>query len=241
MILYLKKKKQDAEKLKRERGTLDKYGIWIMNRLTARTDDDADQYNKNIVPDLEQMMVPYDKYLYTDPEYIDPNFVTSQDIETFLRNKFQKNSTVKKSDADIKDILTTTKNLINRTENPQLSLQALSNTTPNDSIFNDIINTANTQSEMETEEAEDENDRIDALINNGGSNSTSGSDVDFGVAKKRFKPDNSIDDVEFTDNLLQSNFNNIKNDPNAFNSNQSAIANYNANINAGLLNPIPPV
>jgi hypothetical protein len=32
-ILYLKKKKQDAEKLKKERGQLDEYGIRIMNRL----------------------------------------------------------------------------------------------------------------------------------------------------------------------------------------------------------------
>jgi hypothetical protein len=76
---------------------------------------------------------------------------------------------VKKTDAEIKDILTTTQNLMNRIANPKLSLQSLANTPANDSIFNDIINTANAQSEMETEEAEDENDRIDSLINNNNS------------------------------------------------------------------------
>jgi hypothetical protein len=101
MLLYLKQKNQDGEKQKKERGNLGEQGIKVMNRLSAMTDDDTDLYNENVVPEFERMMVPYDKYEYKDQEYIDQNFVISVDIERLLKNKFQKNSKVKKSDADI--------------------------------------------------------------------------------------------------------------------------------------------
>jgi hypothetical protein len=168
-ILYLKRKKQEADELKRQRGDIGEYGIRVMNRLAAKTDDDSDLYNTNVVPDLENLIVPYKDYLYRDSPYINPDFVSSIDIEQILKNKFQKNSKVKKSDADIQAILTTTQSLINRTANPQLSLQSLANSSPNDLIFTDIVDNTNAQSEMETEEAEDENDRIDSLINNNNS------------------------------------------------------------------------
>jgi hypothetical protein len=117
-----------------------------------------------------------------------------------------------------------------------LSLQSLANSSPNDSIFTDIVDNTNTQSEIDIEQAQEENDQIDALVNSSSSSSSSsGSGVDFGVAKKRFKPDNSIDEDDFTADLLQSNLNNLKN--------QSTMSsgmppNY---INPALLNPIPPV
>jgi hypothetical protein len=120
---------------------------------------------------------------------------------------------VKKTDAEIQAILTTTQNLLNRTANPQLSLQSLANSSPNDSIFTDIVDNTNAQSEEEIEQAQEENDQIDSLVNSSSSSSSSsGSGVYFGVAKKRFKPDNSIDNEDdFTANLLQSNLNNINN------------------------------
>jgi hypothetical protein len=89
MILYLKKKKQDADKLKKERGTLSEEGIKVMNRLAATNDEDADQYNESVVPELNKLIVPYQNYKYRNPEYIDMNFVTSQNIKEVLKNKFQ--------------------------------------------------------------------------------------------------------------------------------------------------------
>jgi hypothetical protein len=152
------------------------------------TDNDTDLYNEKVVPDFERMMVPYDKYQYQDLENIDSNFVTSVDIERLLRNKFQKNSKVKKSDAGIQDILTTTQNLINRPGNPKLSLQSLANTTPNDPIYNDIVDTTTKQSQEEIEDAEDENLRIDSLFNqNSSSSSSSGSGADLAFQKRDLK------------------------------------------------------
>jgi hypothetical protein len=229
-ILYLKRKKQEADALKKERGNIGKLGIRVMNRLAARTDDNSNLYNKNVVPDLEGLMVPYDKYQYRDSPYIDRKFESSQNIEQLLRNKFQKNSNVKKTDAEIEAILATTQHLINRTGNPQLSLQSLANSSPNDSIFNDIVDNSLSQTEMEIEQAQDENDQIDSLINNGSSSSSSGSGVEY-VGNKRRKLD---DEDEFTNNLLKGNFDNINNDPNAYGSNQSS----HANMNANLLNPL---
>jgi hypothetical protein len=132
MILYPKKKKQVAEAVKKQRGTLGKDEIMVINRIAATSDADPDLYNTNVVPELNKLMVPYEDYEYRDPEYIDPNFVTSQDIKGLLRNKFQKNSLVKKTDVDINAIAITTQNLINNVGNPHLSLQTLVNTQAND-------------------------------------------------------------------------------------------------------------
>jgi hypothetical protein len=244
-ILYLKRKKQEADELKRERGNIGEYGIKVMNRLAARTDDDLDLYNAQVVPELDKLIVPYKDYQYRDSPYIDRNFVTSQKIEQLLKNKFQKNSKVKKTDAEIEAILTTTQNLINKTENPQLSLQSLANSSPNDSIFNDIVDNTNAQSEIDIEQAEEENNEIDALMNNSSSSSissssSSGSGVDYGFAKKRFKPDNSIDDEnDLTLNLFNSNYNNVNNDPNAMSSGMPPPSYINpATLNPNLINPI---
>jgi hypothetical protein len=178
-----------------------------MNRLAARTDEDSDIYNKTVVPDLENLMVPYDQYKYRDSPYIDRKFVTSVDIEQLLKNKFQKNSKVKKTDAEIEAILTTTQNLLNRSANPQLSLQSLANSSPNDSIFNDIVDNTNAQSEIEIEQAQDENDQIDSLVNSSSSSSSStGSGVEY-LGTKRKKIDNDEDDLTLS--LLQNNFNNL--------------------------------
>jgi hypothetical protein len=75
-----------------------------MNRLAARTDDDSDLYNQQVVPELDKLIVPYKDYEYRDSPYIDPKFVSSQKIEQLLKNKFQKNSKVKKTDAEIEAI-----------------------------------------------------------------------------------------------------------------------------------------
>jgi hypothetical protein len=231
-ILYLKRKKQEADALKKERGNIGEYGIRVMNQLAARTDDDSDLYNQNVVPELENLMVPYDQYKYRDSPYIDGGFVISQKIEELLRNKFQKNSKVKKTDAEIEAILTTTQSLLNRTANPQLSLQSLANSSPNDSIFNDIVNNTNAQSEIEIEQAQEENDQVDSLVNNSSSSSSSGSDVGFGVVPKKMRLNDDEDGL--TDSLLQKNFDNIKNDTNSYGNNQSSAANLNSN----LLNPL---
>jgi transposase len=74
MLLYLKQKKQDAEKLKKQRGTLSNDGIRVMNRLAVMTNDDVYQYNENVVPELDKLMVPYENYEYKDPEYVDQEF-----------------------------------------------------------------------------------------------------------------------------------------------------------------------
>jgi hypothetical protein len=238
-ILYLKRKKQEADALKRQRGDIGEYGIRVMNRLAARTDVDLELYNKNVVPDLENLIVPYKDYQYRDSPYIDRNFVTSQKIEQLLKNKFQKNSKVKKGDVDIAAILATTQSLINRTANPQLSLQSLANFSPNDSIFTNIVDNTNAQSEMEIEQAQEENYQIDALVNSSSSSSSSGSGVDFGVAKKRFKPDNSIDNEDdFTANLLQSNLNNINNQSTMSSGMPPSYINPALPFNSNLINPI---
>jgi hypothetical protein len=200
MLLYLKRKKQEADELKRKRGEIGEYGIKIMNRLSAMTDNDTDAYNEKVVPDFERMMVPYKDYKYKDLPSIDREFVTSVDIKTLLKNKFQKNSKVKKSDADINDILTTTQNLLNRTGNPQLTLRSLANTAPNDPIFNDIVDTTEKQSEHEIEEAEDENMNIDSLFNQGSSSSSSGSGAGFAVVPKKRRL-NDDEDEEPNNNL----------------------------------------
>jgi hypothetical protein len=88
------------------------------------TDDDTDRYNENVVQELNKLIVPYENYEYKDIENIDRNFVTSVDIERLLRNKFQKNSKVKKTDADIDAIVTTTTNLINKIFNSMQSHQS---------------------------------------------------------------------------------------------------------------------
>jgi hypothetical protein len=108
-ILYLKRKKQEEDALKKQRGNIGEYGIKVMNRLAARTDDDSDLYNQQVVPELENLMVPYKDYPYRDSPYINPDFVTSQKIGELLRNKFQNNSKVKKTDVEIQVILTTNK------------------------------------------------------------------------------------------------------------------------------------
>jgi hypothetical protein len=239
-ILYLKKKREDGERLKKERGQLDEYGIRVMNRLASNTDEDADRYNTNVVPELDNLIVPYKDYVYRDSPYISPDFVTSVDIATLLKNKFQKNSKVKKTDAEIKDILTTTQNLMNRTANPQLSLQSLANTPANESIFNDIINTANAQSKMKIEEAEDENNRINSLINNNNSSSSSsGSGAGFGVIPKKMRLNDDEDNELYVDNLIQKNYNNINDNPNAMSSGMPpSYINPALPLNANLINPI---
>jgi hypothetical protein len=243
MLLTLKKKREDAEKLKRERGRLDEYGIRVMNRLAANTYDDADKYNASVVPELDKLIVPYKDYLYKDSPYINPDFLTSVDIETLLRNKFQKNSKVKKTDADIKDILTTTQNLMNRTRNPQLILKTLANTSPNDQIFDDIVNTSIAQSQEEIEDAEEENDQIDSLINNYNSNSISGSGVKYlGIKRKKLVDrDDEEDDGGLLNSLVQRNYNNINNDASGFSS--AAPPSYNqksvTNVIPNLQNVIP--
>jgi hypothetical protein len=208
-----------------------------MNRLAANTDDDADLFNEKVVPELDNLIIPYDKYQYRDSPYINLDFVTSVDIERLLKNKFQKNSKVKKTDAEIQDILTTTQNLMNRTANPKLSLQSLANNPANNSIFNDIVNNSIAQSEMEIEQAQEENDQIDSLVN---SSSSSSSSSDSGVEYlgiKRRKLDNDEDNL--TLNLLQSNFNNINNDPNAMSSGMPpSYINPALPLNATLMNPI---
>jgi hypothetical protein len=231
-ILYLKRKKQEVDELKRERGNIGEYGIKVMNRLAARTDDDSDLYNKNVVPDLENLMVDYNDYQYKDSPYIDRGFVTSQKIEQLLRNKFQKNSKVKKTNAEITDILTTTMNLINRTANPQLSLQSLANSSPNDSILDDIVNNTMSQTETQIEQAEKENDQIDSFVNSSSSSSSStGSGVDY-IDTKRFKPDTSIDEEgDLTFNILQNSLNNKNNQ-------SSGMPPINSQLNANLINPL---
>jgi hypothetical protein len=228
-LLYLKRRKQEADELKRERGNIGEFGIKVTNRLAARTDDDSDLYNAQVYPELDKLIVPYQDYQYKESPYINPKFVSSVDIEQILKNKFQKNSKVKKSDADIQDILTTTHNLINRTANLQLSLKSLANSSPNDSIFNDIIENTNAQSEMDIEQAEKENDQIDSFINNGGSSSSSGSGAAFSVAPKKFRL-NDPEEEELND-LLQKNVNNMNNNPSGFSSGMPSPNNQlNANI-----------
>jgi hypothetical protein len=240
-ILYLKRKKQEADELKKERGNMGEFGIRVMNRLAANTDDDADLYNQQVVPEIDQLIVPYDKYKYRDSPYINPKFVSSVEIKTLLKNKFQKNSKVKKTDLEIQDILTTTQNLINRTANPKLGLQSVANSSPNDSIFNDIVDNTSAQTQEEIEQAENENLHIDSLFdNNSGSSSGSSSNVLFNTPLKRKKIIEDEDEYEEDySNALIGNFNNINNGPNGYNSNQSSIANLNANMNANLLNPLP--
>jgi hypothetical protein len=96
-----------------------------------------------------------------------------------------------------------------------LSLQTLVNTAPNDPIFNNFVDVVSGQSQEEIDDAEDENLQIDSLFTDNSSSSSSGSssgiDGDFDIPKKRFKVDNSIDDVEYTDDLLKGNFNNLNN------------------------------
>jgi hypothetical protein len=121
---------------------------------------------------------------------------------------------------------------LNRTANPQLSLQSLANSSPNDSIFTDIVDNTNAQSEIDIEQAQEENDQIDSLVNNSSGSSSSGSsgDVLFNTPLKRKKMNND-EDEEFNE-LVQSNFNNINNNPNVYSSNDSSIANIEANLNS---------
>jgi hypothetical protein len=156
MLLYLKKKKEDADELKRQRGDIGEEGIRIMNRLSARTDDDTDQYNANVVPEFDRMMVPYNKYQYKKPEFISQDFVSTPDIERLLKKKFQGDSLVKKTDTDIAAIVAKTANLINKIPNPSVGLNNLINLSANDSIFNDNVNTTNQQTNLEFKQTERE-------------------------------------------------------------------------------------
>jgi hypothetical protein len=158
-----------------------------MNRLAAKTDDDSDLYNAEVYPDIDKLIVPYQDYEYKDSPYISRDFVTSQKIEQLLKNKFQRNSKVKKSDAEINEILITTQNLLNKTANPQLSLKSLANSSPNDSIFNDIVDNTNAQSEHEIEQAQEENDQIDSLFNQNSSSSSSSGRLIFVLQKRDLK------------------------------------------------------
>jgi hypothetical protein len=150
-----------------------------MNRLASRTDDNTDQYNANVVPEFDRLIVPYKNYQYKRPEFISQDFVKTTDIERLLKKKFQGNSLVKKTDADIQEILAKTTNLINKIPNPQAGVNSLINLPANDAIFNGIVNTTNQQTAMEMEQTNQENAQIDSLLNNSSSTSSSGSNLNF--------------------------------------------------------------
>jgi hypothetical protein len=150
---------------------------------------------------------------------------------------------VKKSDADIQTILTPTQRLINKAGNPQLSLQTLVNTAPNNPIFNSFVDVTNGQTEMEIEDAEDENLQIDSLFTDNSSSSSSGSSsgicADFGAPKKKFKVYNPQDEDDgLINNLIQSNYDNINNDQSAISSGIPSSYINPAQLNPNLVNPI---
>jgi hypothetical protein len=135
MIITLNKKKEDAD-AKKAAGKLDDEGVQLMNYLKAYGDENAERYNTNVFePYLRNKLVDTSGGGFVRPEFINTNFITALDVASLLKNKFQTNATVKKSDTNLNDMINVATNVINKVANPTQTLKTLAKSPANSKII----------------------------------------------------------------------------------------------------------
>jgi hypothetical protein len=158
MIMTLKKKKEDAD-VKKAAGKLDDGGVQLMNYLKGYGDENTERYNKNIYePYLQNRLVDTSKGGFIKPEFISTDFIRTQDFPALLKKKFQTNTTVKKSDIDLNDMIDVATNVINKVANPTQTLNTLAKSPANSKIVTEFSNITNNLDDNQIDYIKIEND-----------------------------------------------------------------------------------